>query len=490
MSSAAGGETVDSQVLVVGGGPVGVSAALMCASRGMTAVVLERATEVYNLPRAIVMDDEIQRALAVAGTGDRLRAITSMLPGAEFIDTTGKRIIGFELPDDAGSANGYAPVVRYYQPELEALLRAEARRTGVDLRLGAEVTEVGQDADGVWARLVDGTTLHANWLIAADGAASPIRKSLGIAFEDQGFDQDWLVVDSELTVDDDAGLPRLCQQICDPARPSTFVPGHGRYRRWEFQLQQGETREEMSSTERVWQLLSPWLQPHQARIVRAVVYRFHATVAQRFREGRIFLAGDAAHQTPPFLGQGLCAGMRDAANLAWKLQLVEEGRASVGLFDTYDTERRPHAAGLVAHAVDMGRLIDQLAGRGGEQDGLQSAYGGHRPFPHLEAGMVTGDHPLVGRQAGNPFVGGRRLDEHVGAGFAVVVPARDRFAGSALATWERLGATVAETDALTGVAGDAAVVIRPDRYVAAVCADAAALERDTAILMRDASFLH
>lgn len=421
---------------------------------------------------------------------DGLLAITDPVPGAEFVSPTGERIIGIDLPADAPWPLGLHPVVAYYQPELEAFFRDSAVTGGVDLRLGVEVTAVAQDTDGVTAEVVhpDGSTetLRAGWLIAADGASSPIRKSLGIAFEDQGFDQDWLVVDVELTADGDAGLPTHVRQICDPARPVTFVPGHARYRRWEFQLQPGETRDEMSTDARVWDLLRPWLGPDQARLVRAVVYRFHATVAATMRSGRIFLAGDAAHQMPPFLGQGLCAGVRDAANLSWKLAAVRDGRAGDALLDSYDIERRPHAAGVVAHAVDTGRLIDTLSGRAGESPDLDSAYGGQRPFPHLTSGVLAGDHPLVGRQAPQPRLDGVLLDESLGDGWALLLGPEADAAAPEVTTWAGRGARIvrlpegAAPDVLLPPTG--VMVVRPDRYIAAVASTAADLGPLTAEL--------
>ena len=177
----------------------------------------------------------------------------------------------------------------------------------------------------------------------------------------------------------------------------------------------------MLRPERLWELLDGWMTPDDADIIRAVVYRFHATVAERMRVGRIFLAGDAAHQMPPFLGQGLCSGVRDGANLAWKLDLVERGLAGDALLDTYSAERLPHSAGVVAHAVDTGRLIDQLAGRESHGVDLDAAYGGGRPFPHLEHGLLWGEHPMVGRQMLQPRLDGVLLDDIVGQRFGVVV---------------------------------------------------------------------
>ncbi len=365
------------------------------------------------------MDDEIQRVFQNAGLLDELRAITTPLRGAEFVRPDGERIVGAELPEEADWPLGLHPTVTYYQPELEAFLRAAAVRNGVELRLGVEVSAVEQ-VDEVVTVLTDAGSVTARWLVAADGASSRIRKGLGLAFVDQGFDQDWLVLDVLLRRPVPS-LPRFVQQVCDPDRPTTYVVGHADYRRWEFQLQPGETRDEMVEPARVWQLLEGWLTPEDADLIRAVVYRFHATVADAMRVGRIFIAGDAAHQMPPFLGQGLCSGIRDAANLAWKLRLVDDGLAGERLLDTYGDERMPHAAGVVEHAVDTGRLIDELSGRAPQQTGLDAAYGGGRPFPILRQGMLFGDHPAVGRQLPQPTIDGRPLDELLATGFAIVV---------------------------------------------------------------------
>ena len=299
MSESGNGVDLDVDVLVVGGGPVGVGTALLCAQRGFSVRLLERATEIYDLPRAIVMDDEIQRVIQNAGLIEGLRAITTPLQGAEFVTVDGERIVGTELPLDANWPLGHHPSVTYYQPELEAFLRDAAEQAGVDIRLGVEVGQIAQDTDSVNIAAIgpDGAPQahRSSWLVAADGASSSVRKQLGIAFIDQGYDQDWLVLDVRLKRPVPP-LPRFVQQVCDPDRPTTFVVGHADYRRWEFQLQPGETREEMLEPARIWQLLEGWLTHDDAELIRAVVYRFHATVAESMRQGRVFLAGDAAHQ--------------------------------------------------------------------------------------------------------------------------------------------------------------------------------------------------
>ncbi len=480
----------DVDIVVVGGGPVGVTASLLLAQRGFEVRVLERSTEVYDLPRAIGMDDEIQRVFQAAGLSEGLRAITTPMAGAEFVRPGGDRIVGVEMPVHAHWPLGHHPTVSYYQPMFEVFLRDAALAAGVELWLGHEAGAVRQDTGGVeiTSTASDGslTNHRGRWLVAADGAASPIRKQLGIAFVDQGFDQDWLVLDVELTRDVPT-LPRWVQQICDPARPVTFVTGHADYRRWEFQLLPGETRDEMVEPTRVWELIAPWLTPDDATLIRAVVYRFHATVAERMRHGRIFLAGDSAHQMPPFLGQGLCSGIRDAANLAWKLELVAAGRASDDLLDTYSTERLPHAADTVAHAVDTGKLIDQLS-RSSASTALRAGYGGGRKPPHLRHGLIAGDHPFVGRQLPQPAVDGRPLDDLLGPGYAVLVrsheiarPIEDRL--------RPFGRIVVLPDGVLDqlLSTEGAIVVRPDRYVAAVARRATELEELTIAVLPPAN---
>jgi len=490
-------------LVVVGGGPVGVATALLAAHEGLRAVVVERSTVVHDLPRAIVMDDEVQRILQRIGLADELRRILTPLRGAEFLGPDGTRVVGIDLPEDDPDGLeldwplGHWAAAAYHQPEFETFLRRAAGAAGVELRLGVETVSVGQDHTGAWAdirpvgRPDDRTSrLRASWLVAADGAGSPVRRQLGVPFVDQGFDQEWLVLDAQVR-HDRVALPHLVQQICDPERPATFVPGHGRYRRWEFQLQDGETPEDLDE-DRITDLLSPWAGPDDLEVLRAVVYRFHATVADTMRVGRILIAGDAAHQMPPFLGQGLCAGLRDAANLSWKLAAVQAGRADASLLDSYDVERRPHAAAVVAHAVDAGRLVDQIAGRTDAGVGTDAGYGGGRPFPHLERGLLHGDHPLVGRQLPQPHsvdADGRRragrtsvdvdlFDRELPRGWCVLVPAGasvrddDR---TAVDEWVGVGAEIVEvtdTEWSRPVLGDLhAVLVRPDRYVAAVGSD-------------------
>jgi 3-(3-hydroxy-phenyl)propionate hydroxylase len=349
---------LDTDVLVIGGGPVGVAVGLFGVAHGLRVEVYERETDPYPLPRAIAMDDEIQRLLASLGLAHELAEITTPMKGAEFVNAARERIIGLDLPDGIEWPLGFYPVVSYHQPQLEAMLRRAAVRSGVALSLGAEVIDVdasARDHVRVTVRLADGTevTRTARWLVGADGASSQTRKRAGIALTDLGFDQEWVVVDARLLRE--ADLPKICQQVCDPARVVTFVPGHREWRRWELQVQPGETGAQLAEPANLATVLALWIDLDALAIERTAIYRFHATVAEHMRAGNVFLVGDSAHQMPPFLGQGLCSGLRDAVNLTWKLARVLRGESGEALLDSYDEERRPHATATVAHAMETGR---------------------------------------------------------------------------------------------------------------------------------------
>lgn len=481
-------------VAIVGAGPVGVIAADLCGAYGLSAVAFDREADVYNLPRAAALYDDVQRILDNAGLLDAVLPNTDVMAGAEFVDAAGQRIIGLEVPPELRTSNGYPPLLNIEQPGLERALRScLAKHAGVELRVAHEVISIEQGDDHVDVVVRDLATgktasVQARWLIGADGASSFVRKTCGISWQSLGYDCEWLVIDLELTRD--VELPRLCQQICDPERATTFVPMPGKLRRWEFQLKPGETRAEMEDHDRVWELLRPWMSRNDARIRRAVVYRFHSTIAGTFRRGRVFLAGDAAHQTPPFLGQGLCTGVRDVDNLIWKLAAVRRGQAGDALLDTYSAERRPLAVAMVEHSTNTGKLIDAYTemARGGPEPPAelqQYAYGGSQRLPDLSAGLLALDGgEWIGQLVPHAMVptadGSEALDDIIGPRWAIVATrdVRREMSETTRRFWEELGTAFIRIPEPQGpvlglLLAHETIVVRPDRIIyATIRADA------------------
>ncbi len=347
-------------IAIVGYGPVGATMANLLGARGVRTVVFERETAVYPLPRAVHVDGEVMRVFASIGLHERIMPDTAPIDGMRFLDRRGRTLFqGYTRQQPYG----FPASTMVYQPRLEDALRAGvARYPCVDVRLGHEVAAIAQDGDGVTLRVHDHAgdrayEVRVRYALGCDGARSLARKQAGIPLRDLGFHQPWLVVDTLLK--GDLPLPAVSQQVCDPARPVTFVPSAGAHRRWEFRLRAGERREELERPERVRALLAARarIDPHRVEVIRAAVYTFHALVAARWRDRRVFLLGDAAHQMPPFLGQGLCAGIRDAHNLAWKLRLVLRGVAAPALLDSYQQERAPHVRSIIRLAVWAGRVV-------------------------------------------------------------------------------------------------------------------------------------
>lgn len=342
-------------VLIVGRGPVGSALSALLGRYGVRTLVIDKASDILMMPRAIALDDEALRILQLVGLAEGsfpTIAIPEVNMHSPFLGH-------FAKAQTAGSINGHPRLVTFYQPDLERALRSLAEQyEQVNCLAETELLGFRQDEEGVVAqiRATDGAEceVHCRYLVGADGASSLVRELIGQEFKGQSYVEDWLIVDAE---ERDGKAIDHVEFICDPKRPTPHMPAPGGRERWEFMLRPGESREEMATTENVARLLSPWVDPKDLKIERQAVYRFHARCCSKFQRGRVFLVGDAAHITPPFVGQGLVAGLRDIANLGWKLAWVLRGQASQGLLDSYDTERRPHAKAMIDTARLMGHLV-------------------------------------------------------------------------------------------------------------------------------------
>ena len=499
-------ETPTFDVAIVGLGPVGAVFANLLAQDGLRIAVVERATGIYDKPRAITLDHEALRVLQAIGLANVMEQAIAPHNGSHYLGVDGELIKIFD-PMPPPFPLGWTPNVTFVQPEMEQALRDRlAGFANAWIILAAGGVSLRQDDDIVTltARRESDEELviRARYLVGCDGANSFVRKQLGIGLEDLAFDEWWMVVDT--LTSEPAKRPARSFQYCWPARPGTFVPGPRNLRRWEIKLLPGEDPEAAGRPDNVVTLLRGFTDISDLTIWRSAVYRFHALLGQRWRDRRVLLMGDAVHQTPPFLGQGLCAGIRDAANLAWKLRLVLRGDADEALLDSYEIERKPHVRAVVASAKEFGKIIGELdpvaaAARdtrlraeltAGRAETIRQKF-----IPDLVSGLIGPDAKLAGRLFVQPHVrapDGRlcRLDDLLKQEFAIVTAATEPMtwlSDASRAAWQRLEGefvviavsgesscadgvlTVVERDGLFAdwmrQSAVAAVIVRPDRYV-------------------------
>jgi 2-polyprenyl-6-methoxyphenol hydroxylase-like FAD-dependent oxidoreductase len=493
-----------SDVVVVGAGPVGMATAAMLAKQGHAVTVLERHLTAYGKPRAATFDHEAARDLQRLGCLDQVLETSVAQTSYEWVNGAGERLLEIRPKEDGPL--GWAEVYLMYQPALEQALHEVLRRSPrVRLLRGAEVVALADLESTPVVVTQDRTTgqtfeHRCRYVLGCDGGSSFVRKTLDISLQDFGFDRDWLVFDF---------LPRhhldlpLCQQRCEPGQPTAIMQLGTRHRRWSFMLLPGESPDEALREENVWKRLAPWIGPNDVTITRLANYTFHSTLAETWRAGSVFLAGDAAHQMPPFLGQGMCSGFRDARNIAWKLDLVLRGLAGTELLDTYEQERKPHVQAITERAIELGRiqtLNDPVAARIRDAKMIEAQQDGNvgddQPYPPLTAGLLASRDGSLSTAAGELFIqaavatsDARGLfDNIVGASFVVLCRAGDPrrvLSARQHAAWAKIGGQLTTFDegvetngsllALKDVEGAygrwftdrhaAAVLVRPDFQV-------------------------
>lgn len=501
-------------VAIVGFGPVGQMLALLLGRAGHEVIALERWPDPYPLPRAAHFDHETGRIFQAGGIGEEVRAITDPVPDHyEWRNAAGQSLVRMDWSGNGPS--GWPTANFFSQPQLEAVLTEAAAGQGtVAVRRGCEVTDLQLSHECV--RLtVSGTDgageFRARYVIGADGANSFVRSRMATSVTDLGYFYDWLIVDTK--PHEQAEWAPMNWQLCDPERPTTLVSGGPGRRRWEFLRLPSESIEELRTPEAAWRLLAPWGRtPENTTLERHTVYTFQARWVDRWREGRLILAGDAAHQMPPFAGQGMCSGLRDAINLAWKLDLVLGGRSAPSLLDTYTSERSEHVQHAIGVSMALGQVIcvldpDEAAAR----DVRMIAAGADprhalppMPPPVLGDGVLArgpdgSRAPHVGHLTPQFEVGhqGRTalLDDITGGGFTILTDgagplealgsADHDFLTGIGATLVPLHANGAPTDGYTDApdgylsylraAGQMAAVVRPDFYLFGTASDPAGL---------------
>lgn len=503
----------DSDVVIVGGGPVGTLLAVLLGRQGHSVLVVDKWAEPYAAPRAVTFDHEIARILAILGIdSDHDDAIEHHDELYYWRNAHGETLL--EVDWRSVAASGWRTRYWFSQPELEQRLRdVAATLPTVTMRRGWRATHLDQDSEGV---VVTGVVsnlggeeaterIQAKFAVGADGANSFVRSALGLGFADHGYFFDWLILDMIPRAELNFGPTHW--QLCDPARPTTIVPGGPGRRRWEFMVLPGESREHLDTAEAAWGLLEPWgVTPANAELERSAVYRFQACWAETWRRGRGLIAGDAAHLMPPFAGEGMCAGMRDAVALAWRLDLILTGVANDSLLDSYSDERKGHVQHYIDFSMHLGKIICLI-------DPAEAQERDRRMLAELrssEGTPVDTDIAVLGRglwcegsaHAGELSVQGvveasgerGRFDDVVGRGWLLL--GRDYDPAAALTAehqrlWDRLGGRLVQIgdSGADGNVHDVAgtytewldtmganfVVLRPDFYVAATAADPSAL---------------
>ena len=501
------------EIVILGSGPVGLTLANLLGSRGVRTLLLERNPATVTEPRAVSIDDESLRTMQAAGVVDAVQSATVAGYGSHYFTAVGRL---FAAVEPTGQPYGYPRRNAFRQPILERQLRdGLARFSHVDARYGWTATRHHASANGVTIEAAgpNGTPHRVTcaYLVGCDGAGSRTREQEGGQLSGTSFDERWLIVDLE----NHPNAVAHTQVFCDRRRPCITLPGPGGTRRFEFKLMQGETDADLLAPGVAERLVASRGADPAATLRRKVVYRFHARVASRWAFGRVLLAGDAAHLTPPFAGQGMNSGIRDAGNLAWKLAAVLRRQAGPALLQTYEQERRDHVWQMIDLALRMGRImaprtwLDAALTQGGfmalnllppARDYVTQMR--YKPPPRFTAGFLVPDgrgrRSIVGRMAPQPRVrtaagAAVLLDEVLGPGFALLVRTTDPravFASLQHPVWRSLRANRVAIlpDGHKAVAGEGwtavveadgalqvmlapypahAVLLRPDRYIAA-----------------------
>jgi 3-(3-hydroxy-phenyl)propionate hydroxylase len=489
---------IDYDVAIVGFGPSGAVAAGLLGQAGLKVYACEKLPEVYEIPRAIALDHEIMRVFQQLGVVDAIQPFCEPFTPSEYYGVDGQLIRRMTMVEPP-YPQGYTPSIVFTQPRVERTLRERiAQMRNVRVELSTELTDIQQDAQGATLKVRTGEgevrSLRARYVIACDGGSSFVRTQLDLPLEDLDFDEPWLVVDVLVNERGLAKLPKVSVQYCEPERPCTLVIGPQNHRRWEISLKPGEDAREAATPERTWELLSRWLTPEDGTLWRQASYRFHALVAAQWRKGRVFLAGDAAHMQPPFLGQGMCQGIRDVANLSWKLAAVlradVEGSAAQELLDSYGTERKAHVRELTSRIKGVGAVIcerDPAKARARDAKLLAEASGVVKDtprqdiLPRLEGGFLAGnDSTGRGSLFPQPRLAGSGalMDHAIGGGWRLVLAANaeaPKEVPSGITV-----VTLARTPEAEGVVARwmqrhecAAALVRPDHYVYGTARDAA-----------------
>lgn len=485
------------EVIIVGCGPVGAVSANILGQHGIKTLIIEREISEHGQPRAFSCDDEAMRIYQYLGLDEQLRSQMHSDRYVEYTGVGGRRFAEILL-EEVDFGYGFRPLYFFHQSDLEATLRKGFQRyESVTFLPGRELVTLHQNDEGVTLNVRNAYTgetysVTADYVLGCDGGRSTVRKLLGIGLAGIHYEEPWLAVSGSVK-NHSAKLDHI-RFVCNPERPIFVGPAPSNQFRMEFKLLPDETASAMEDSAKVRELISPYVDPDQFEIERAAVYTFHNAVANQWRQGRVFLLGDAAHMMPPFMGQGLVSGLRDAMNLGWKLTLALRG-ANPAVLDSYEQERRPHVRAMADISVKMGHIfLTRQLWLGRVRDSffrfVQRIPAGRdfithmkfKPKPYYPEGLFEQgkQHKAAGTYFPQPQVmssDGRmqRLDDLIGNGFAVISRANSPQVRDG-DFWTRLGTRFLQLDVdIADPSGTLqrwfeahkaeVVVVRPDRFV-------------------------
>tara|TARA_B110000037_G_scaffold198881_1_gene238165 strand:- start:6539 stop:8005 length:1467 start_codon:yes stop_codon:yes gene_type:complete len=355
---------IEYDIIIVGLGPTGGTLANLLALNDLSVLVLEKEASIYNLPRAVHFDDEIMRVFNTVGIRNKLLKKLIINKGTKFVDQNENLILDWPRPKVI-TENGFYPSYRFHQPDLERCLRSTLKKfKKVSIKQNANVEKIISKKEFVEVSYMDTNSkkkyqLKAKYIVGCDGGRSFVRQHINSDMEDLGFKQKWVVIDVILKSLNNS-LPDRTIQYCNSDRPATYCRNVGRRRRWEVALKDDENFKTFFEEKNLWNFLSQWIKKDEVVIERKAIYTFESAIAEKWKHERIFLAGDAAHLTPPFMGQGMCAGIRDVSNLAWKLSSSCRFGHNENLLQSYQTERAPNVRDYINTTMKMGELLNAI----------------------------------------------------------------------------------------------------------------------------------
>lgn len=491
---------MDYDVAIVGYGPTGMALAALLGQSGRKVVVLERYAGLYNLPRAAAFDDETMRTFQKLGIAEKVLPGTNIQRGYIWVNGAGETLLDIEY-DNPGRC-GWPAQYMMYQPHLEDVLDTCVRSMpGVDVRQGFTVTALDEDDTGVTltARTDDGTAhkMRARYIVGCDGGNGFVRQHLGGGLDDLGFFENWLVCDFQMRRAV-PGLPSF-RQVCNPAQPISIVNIGPNHHRFSFRLEVDADREALVRPETVWPRVADFFGEDDAELIRVANYTFRSCIVDVWRRGRIVLAGDAAHQMPPFLAQGMVSGIRDARNLAWKLDMILDGHSD-SLLDTYQPEREPHVRFITEKAVELGRVQTMRdAEQAKERDArlIAARKANQKPdklvYPALTGGLIASDGSLLPQGLVSTASRTALFDDIAGTGWLIVASGAEALSdlsGSDRAAFAQIGgseavfglshmyggAPISDTNGVYArwfdQTGAVAAIVRPDSYIYGLARDA------------------